>query len=85
MADVVSLPGVFRPDLAEDSQPDEVLASAMELPLRDVVVVGRNLSGDIEVLTSQVNADLAVGLLMRGVNYLASSEQVDEPVVDGRA
>lgn len=79
MAEVFSLPGVCRPDLIEDATPNDVLASAMELPLQDAVVVGRNLNGDIEVLSSQANADLALGLLMRGVNYLASSEQIDEP------
>jgi hypothetical protein len=67
MADVVSLPGVSRHDLVDDAPVNDVLASAMELPLSGVVVVGRNLNGDIEVLSTQADADMAIGLLMRGV------------------
>lgn len=78
MADVVRMPGVFRPEMVEPVNPQDVLASALELPLRDVVVIGRNVNGDIEVLSSQADADAAIGLLMRGVNWLASGEQVDE-------
>jgi hypothetical protein len=83
MADVVSLPGVSRHDLLDDTPVNDVLASAMELPLSGVVVVGRNLNGDIEVLSTQADADAAIGLLMRGVSYLASAEQIEEPAGDG--
>lgn len=79
VVNVVSLPGVFRSDLVEPTNPQDVLAAAMDLPLKDVVVVGRNVNGNIEVFASQTDADATIGLLTRGLSYLASSEQVDEP------
>lgn len=79
MANVVSLPGVLRADLIDAADPKNVLAAAMELPLKDVIVVGRNINGDLEVFASQPDADQSIGLLMRGVNFLANSEQIDEP------
>jgi hypothetical protein len=85
MADVVSLPGVSRHDLVDDTPVNDVLASAIELPLSGVVVVGRNLNGDIEVLSTQADADTAIGLLMRGVRWLASAEQIEEPAQPNEA
>lgn len=76
---VVSLPGVFRSDLESEVPPTTVLRRALDLPLKDVVIIGRTINGDIEVLASQVDADAAVGLLMRGIQFLSSATQVGEP------
>lgn len=84
MADVVSLPGVFRADLADGDDPRSVLTAAMDAGLKDVAIVGRALNGSIEVFGSQADADLTIALLFRGANWLADSVQVEEPA-DERA
>lgn len=35
------------------------------------------------VFASQPDADAAIGLLTRGLTFLATSEQLDEPMKDG--
>lgn len=83
MADIVSLPGIYRADMIEDCDPRTVLVSALDAGLKDVVVIGRSLSGSIEVFSSQSDADQSIGLMMRGVAYLSTAEQVDEPEIGG--
>ena len=75
MADVVILPGAFVPAIERPTPCADVLRSALDAGLRDVVVVGRGIDGSIALWASQVDADAAIGLLMRGVSELARAEQ----------
>lgn len=81
MADVVTMPGVLR--LTEDHfvAPERCLQSALGAGLRDVVIVGRSISGRVECWSSSPDADTAVGLMHRGISWLSCSEMVaaDEP------
>lgn len=77
-AEVHVLPGVFRADLEGPLEPAAVLAAAADIGLRDVVVVGRTIAGDVVVCSSQVDADAVVGLLARGQHYLVASAQAHE-------
>jgi len=83
VADVVTLPGVFRADLNDASDVRSVLMAAADMGLKDVAVVGRSLSGSIEVFGSQSDADRTIALLFRGANWLADSVQTDEPLDTG--
>lgn len=76
MGEVVHLPGVFCAKLEEAIPVSKVLASAMDLGLKDVVYVGRAITGEIIVGGSQPDADAAIGLLTRGITSLVTSEQV---------
>ena len=76
MGDVVPLPGIFRPELEQATPVDRVLSCAMDLGLKDVVYVGRAITGQIIIGGSHPDADAAIGLLTRGITSLATSEQV---------
>lgn len=76
MAEVVVLPGVFRADQEADCDVNSCLRSALDAGLQDVVIVGRSLSGSIEVWSSAADADRVLGLLQRGVHRLAEGQQL---------
>lgn len=76
MGDILTLPGVFRPDLEQPSDPRLVLASAMDLPIRDLVYVARKTDGNMVIGFTQPDIDAAVGLLMRGVQFINEAEQM---------
>lgn len=79
MGEVVPMPGVFRPDLETPIEPSKVLARALELNIRDVAYVARTLDGGLIIGASHTDMDAAAGLLMRGIQALASEEQVLMP------
>lgn len=81
MADILKFPGVYRPDLEKEVTPKAVLEGALRCGLRDVAIVGRALSGEIVVATSSPDPDAGVGLLMRGVTWLATRD-VDHVIED---
>jgi hypothetical protein len=80
-AEIKTLPGVIRLDLQEQGDVDLCLKNAMDAGLRDVVIVGRAISGEVIVWGSQTDADCVIGLLTRGVTFLANAEQ-GEPAVE---
>lgn len=84
MAEVLVLPGVFRPDQEKDCEAASCLRGAMDAGLQDVVIVGRALSGSIEVWSSAADADRAIGLMHRGLRWFADGTQMpSEPEGDG--
>jgi hypothetical protein len=79
MGEVVPLPGVFRPDLETPTEPSQVLTKALELSLRDVAYVARTTEGVLIIGASHTDMDAAIGLLTRGIQTLAVSEQCHLP------
>jgi hypothetical protein len=79
MAEIHTLPGVFRPELEPRVEVEAVLKCALEANYRDIVFVARRLDGELAVGTSIADMDAAIGLLMRGVTDLATSLQVEMP------
>lgn len=73
MAEIMVLPGVERRDIGEDLPSHDVLMRAAEAGLLDVVIVGRDRSGELYMAGSIGDADKTVGILMRAVNILANS------------
>lgn len=76
---VIALPGVSRPDLERDCDVAAVLNGAATAPLIDVVVIGREISGEFYIAGTHADADKAIAIMMRGVQMLASGKQVNEP------
>lgn len=76
MADVHILPGVTRSDLVQQTDIKTIIQSASDAGLKDIAIVGRGLDGEISVWSSHTDADQAIGMMMRGVNWLASVTQV---------
>lgn len=70
------LPGVHRADLDIDVPVERVLKSALDCGLRDVAVVGRRIDGELAVFGSAADGDTTIGLLVRGMNWLAEAHQV---------
>jgi hypothetical protein len=75
---VVSLPGVFRADLHEDTPVSNVLADAMDTGLIDVTIIGRTADGEMNYWSSYADADKTIAQLMRYVTWLATADQVDD-------
>lgn len=75
MADVHVLPGVFREDLVKDGTPEAALNGALSADLRDVAIVGRDMTGEIKVYGSVSDADRMVGLFTRGIQFLIQGPQ----------
>ncbi len=76
MAEIRTLPGVMRADLEPSTSVDAVICSALNAGLMDIVVVGRSLKGELCLWGSQADADAVLGLLVRGLNWLAEKQQV---------
>jgi hypothetical protein len=79
MAKVYVLPGVERPDLAQDVPSRHVLERAVENGVTDVIVIGRDRTGDRYIASSSGDADRIVGALMWGVMYLSKSKMLLAP------
>lgn len=75
-SNVVALPGVFRADMEPRCEPRDVLTTASAAPLIDVVVIGRQVDGDLYVASSAGDSDKVIGLAMRGVHWLAEATQI---------
>lgn len=73
MAEVHVLPGVERRDLLGALPCEQLLQKAIDLGITDVVIVGRDRTGNQYVASALPNADVAVGRLFSAANYLASS------------
>lgn len=83
MADVHVLPGVERRDLSGAPLPtEEVLQAAIDVGLLEVVIVGRDRTGQLYVACSDSDADRSVGLLMRAVTYLSSATIENSVVIE---
>lgn len=77
MADILPMPGAtFRAKPAEATAPEDALKGALNAGLLDVAIVGRTISGDITVFGSQPDSDAAIGLLTRGITFLAGAQQI---------
>ena len=74
MGEVVSLPGVFRPELEEPIEPSQVLRSALERDLVDIVYVARTSDGGLLMGASHTDIDAAIGLLARGIQVLIAGD-----------
>jgi hypothetical protein len=85
MAQIVPLPGVFRPELEPATPIDNVLEGARKANLKDIAYVGRSITGEIIVGGSHPDADAAIGLLTRGIASLANSQQVHFEETDNPA
>lgn len=83
MADVHVLPGVFREDLVKDGGADIALKGAMDANLKDVAIVGRDMTGELQVYGSVADADRMAGLLTRGIHFLLQGPQLMEPDDEG--
>jgi hypothetical protein len=74
---VVSLPGTeFRPTHDSDIDPKHCLRKLIDKPILDVAAVARLTGGEIVVFGSPASCDAAIGLLTRGVAFLAEGRQV---------
>lgn len=68
------LPGVERRDLAGEPTPSEqILRSAIDNGLHDVVVIGLDRFGMPYIASSMNDADRAAGRLMQAVQYLSGA------------
>lgn len=74
---VITMPGVFRPEATPDTNAQACLRAAIDAGLDDVVIVGRDLKGDICLFGTANDADKSIGLLHRGIVYLADALQVE--------
>lgn len=78
MADILPLPGAtFRAEPAKATAPEDALTGALNAGLLDVAIVGRTISGEITVFGSQPDSDAVIGLLTRGISFLANAQQID--------
>lgn len=77
MGEVFCMPGVYRADLAKPAPVDEVLKTIQNLSLSDITCVARSTDGAIVVCGSQSDPDAMIGLLVRGMNFLAEHQAVD--------
>jgi hypothetical protein len=70
---VIVMPGVERRDLAGPPCPVEnVLSSAIEQPLSDVIVVGRLLNGNWYIAAKESNPDITIAKLFSAATFLAT-------------
>ena len=77
MAEVKAFPGTYRRELDDTAcAPNTSLQAAMERPLLDVVIVGRETGGQLRVWCSKSDIDAALGMLMQGVTIIGHSSQV---------
>lgn len=76
MADVHVLPGAVCLETEQRVAPQESLMGALDAGLQDVAIVGRRIDGEICVWGSHEDQDATLGLLARGVHYVAQRKQV---------
>lgn len=83
MALVFVMPGVERRDLAGVEVPSEqVLQSAIDKGVTDVIVVGRSRNGDLYLAGAPPDVDRAVGILMRAASTLSTSSVFNDGSFD---
>lgn len=83
MAEIHVLPGIERRDLAGAPVPSaEVLQSAIDKGVMDVIIVGRSRDGSLFIAGAPPDVDKAVGMLMRAVSVLAASDIVNDVVLE---
>lgn len=71
-ATIIVMPGVERRDMCGERTSDEdVLQSAIDNGVTDVIVVGRDRSGDLYIAGAPPDIDKLVGTLMRAVARLS--------------
>jgi hypothetical protein len=76
MENLFVLPGVERRDLEQDIPSVEVLQNAIDVGVSDVIVIGRERSGEFYIASAVADADRVVGRLMWAVQFLASHEVI---------
>lgn len=76
MADVHVLPGIERRDLGQSTPSSAVLQAAIDAGVTDVVLIGKDRSGQFYLAAECSDADTVVGKLMRAVAVLADSEVI---------
>lgn len=83
-ATIVVLPGVERRDLAGNPTPSaSVLRAAIDNGVTDVIVVGRDRSGELYIAGAPPDVDRTVGMLMRAVAVLSDCNIVNDVVIGG--
>ena len=76
MADIVVLPGVERRDIGDPVPSEDVLRCAIESGLTDVIVIGRDRSGEHYLAAAIADADRIVGRLLWAVDFLVRCKVV---------
>lgn len=83
---VTLLPGIERRDLAGQPVPSaEVLRSAIDKGITDVVIVGRQRDGTLYVAAETNDADRCAGILTRAVGFVAGGYYGDSRSEHSRA
>lgn len=82
MAEVHVLPGVERRDLLGVLPTEQVFQRALDSGVTDVLIVGRQRTGELYVSSGCDDVDRAVGMLMRAVNYLTSMTLDNDQVIE---
>lgn len=72
-ARIYTMPGVERRDIGFSPTVERVINGAIEAGISAVVLVGIDRKGNLYVAGSPPSADTAVGMMMRGVQYLAGA------------
>ena len=82
MGEVVPMPGVFRPDLEQPTEPQAILRNLLNHTgaIVDLVYVARMADGNLFIGASHTDMDAAIGLLMRGANSLDSGPSFEAEV-----
>lgn len=78
MAEIHVLPGIERPDLYSAPEASAVLQAAIEAGVNQVVLIGRDRTGELYLAASVDDAEKCVGLLMRAVSMISSAGIVNE-------
>lgn len=82
MAEVHVLPGVERRDMIGVLPAEQLLQKAIDQGISDVVIVGRDRSGNPYVASAMSDVDRAVGRLMYAATFLAQSTIENDQVLD---
>ena len=82
MAEVHVLPGVERRDLLGVLPTEQVFQRALDAGVTDVLIVGRQRTGELYVSSGCDDVDRAAGMLMRAVNYLTSMTLDNDQVIE---
>lgn len=78
MAEVRVLPWADRPDLFKMPEPPHILQAAIENGLTDVIVIGRDRTGQFYVASSVGDGEKCLGMLTRASSIITSGPMVND-------
>jgi hypothetical protein len=70
-AEIIILPGVYRADVYEPVPDKQVLGNALRSNITDVIIIGRNEDGQLEVRSGLSDKDIIIGRLARAIKELS--------------